>query len=77
MAAKHVNKELLIESVRKYPCLYDTSRKDYKDDSNRENALKMVCIDALNHKTEDQKLLNEGSCKSFYQSFRAAYYSYL
>eukprot|EP00795_Rhopilema_esculentum_P010066 gene10066-18713_t len=59
MAAKHVNKELLIESVRKYPCLYDTSRKDYKDDSIRENAWKIVCIDALNHVKEDQKLLNE------------------
>ena len=32
MAAKLVNKEQLIESVRKLPCLYDTSRKEYKDE---------------------------------------------
>ena len=31
MAAKFVNKEQLLESVRKLPCLYDTSRKEYKD----------------------------------------------
>ena len=32
MAAKFVNKEQLIESVRKLPCLYDTSRKECKDE---------------------------------------------
>ena len=32
MAAKMVKKEQLIESVRKLLCLYDTSRKEYKDE---------------------------------------------
>ena len=32
MAAKFVNKEQLIELVRKLLCLYDTSRKEYKDE---------------------------------------------
>ena len=27
MAAKNINKELLIEAVRKLPCLYDTRKK--------------------------------------------------
>jgi len=30
MKAKFVNKEQLIESVRKLPCFYDTSRKEKK-----------------------------------------------
>ncbi len=58
--ALKVKKEVLIESVRKYPCLYDTSRRDYKDDSVRENAWKMVCSDVLNTVHEDKTLLNEG-----------------
>ena len=32
MAVKSVNKELLIEAVRKMPCLYDTTKKEYKDE---------------------------------------------
>ena len=32
MAAKFVKKEQFIESVRKLPCLYDTSRNEYKDE---------------------------------------------
>ena len=32
MAAKFVKTEQLIESVRKLLCLYDTSRKEYKDE---------------------------------------------
>ena len=32
MAAKFVKKEQLNESVRKLLCLYDTSRKEYKDE---------------------------------------------
>ena len=40
MAAKFVKKEQLIESVRKLPCLYDTSTKEYKDEMVRENAWK-------------------------------------
>ena len=32
MAAKFIKKEQLIELVRKLPCLYDTSRKEYKDE---------------------------------------------
>ena len=32
MAAKFIKTEQLSESVRKLPCLYDTSRKEYKDE---------------------------------------------
>ena len=60
MAATVVSKELLIESVKKYPCLYDTSRKDYRDDSVRESAWRMVCGDVLSQVHEDRKLLIEG-----------------
>jgi len=47
MDAKQVNKESLIESVRKFPCLYDTRRNDYKDDGIRENAWKLVVCEVL------------------------------
>ena len=44
---KQINKESLIEAVRKFPSLYDTRRQDYKDDSIRENAWKMVVCEVL------------------------------
>ena len=60
MAGKNINKEQLIESVRKYPCLYDTARSDYKDDGIRENAWRLICEEVLGRVAEDKKLLNEG-----------------
>ena len=48
MDFKQINKDRLIESVRRFPCLYDTRRRDYKDDSIRENAWKMVVCEVLN-----------------------------
>ena len=52
MATHAVNKELLIEAVRKMPCLFDTSKKEYKDDLVRENAWKSVCSGFLRKNTK-------------------------
>ncbi len=60
MASKFVNKELLIEAVRHFPCLYDTSKKEYKDEIVRENAWKKVCVEVLQKTYESKKELNEG-----------------
>ena len=38
-------KENLIEAVRRFPCMYDTARKEYKDDLLRENAWKLICFE--------------------------------
>ena len=60
MAAKTVNKELLIEAVRKMPCLFDTSRKEYKDELVRENAWKNVCVEVFKKEYHTEKELSEG-----------------
>ena len=60
MAAKNINKELLIEAVRKLPCLYDTSKKEYKDEIVRENAWKTVCQEIFKEQYESAKELGEG-----------------
>ena len=60
MAAKFVNKEQLIESVRKLPCLYDTSTKEYKDEMVRENAWKRVCEEVFQKAYHNDKALCEG-----------------
>ena len=60
MAAKAVNKELLIEAVRKMPCLFDTSRKEYKDELVRENAWKNVCVEVFKKEYQTEKELSEG-----------------
>ena len=66
MDAKQVNKESLIESVRKFPCLYDTRRKDYKDDGIRENAWKLVVCEVLSiDPNSSDTVLREGKCKYF------------
>ncbi|XP_065054394.1 transcription factor Adf-1-like [Rhopilema esculentum] len=59
MAAKNINKELLIEAVRKLPCLYDTSKKEYKDEIVRENAWKTVCQEIFKERYESAKELGE------------------
>ena len=64
MDAKQVNKESLLESLRKFPCLYDTRRQDYKDDSIRENAWKMVVFEVVNiNPNKSDTILREGKYK--------------
>ena len=60
MAANAVNKELLIEAVRKMPCLFDTSLKEYKDELVRENAWKSVCSEVFKKDYQTEKELTEG-----------------
>ena len=60
MAAKAVNKELLIEAVRRMSCLYDTSRKGYKDELVRENSWKNVCKEVFHKEYQNEKELTEG-----------------
>ena len=49
-----VNKEQLIEAVKGFPCLYDTSRKEYKDELLRENAWTVICADLYEKAYEDK-----------------------
>ena len=58
MAAKNINKELLIEAVRKLPCLYDTSNKEYKDEIVRENAWKTVCQEIFKEQYESAQVIS-------------------
>ena len=60
MAAVIVDKELLIEAVRKMPCLYDTTKKEYKDELVRENAWKSVCPEVFKKDYENEVELMEG-----------------
>ena len=60
MAAKLVNKEQLVESVRKLPCLYDTSTKEYKDEMERENAWKRVYEEGFQKAYHNDKAICEG-----------------
>ena len=60
MVAKFVNKEQLNESVRKLPCLYDTSTKEYKDEMARENAWKRVREEDFQQAYHNEKALYEG-----------------
>ena len=57
MAAVKVNKEQLIEAVKNFPCLYDTSRKEYKDDLLRENAWSAICAELFGRTYNDKDLL--------------------
>ena len=50
MAAVKVNKEQHIETVKNFPCLYDTSRKEYKDDLLHENAWSGMCAELFGSK---------------------------
>ena len=62
-----MNKESLIESVRTFPCLYDTRREDYKDDGVRENAWKMVVCEVMNINPNDSDaVLREGKCSHIF-----------
>ena len=56
--------ESLIESVRQFPCLYDTRQKEYKDNGIRENAWKLVVceVQSINSNSSDT-VLREGKCK--------------
>ena len=67
MAAKSVNKKLLIEAVPKIPCLYDTTKKEYKDELARENAWKSVCSEVLKNEYQNETEFAEGN--SFSVSF--------
>ena len=60
MAAKNINKELLIEAFLNLPCLYDTSKKEYKDEIVQENAWKTVCQEIFEEQYESAKELGEG-----------------
>ena len=60
MAAVVVDKELLIEAVRKMPCLYDTTKKEHKDELVRENAWKSVCSEVFKKDYENEMELMEG-----------------
>jgi len=73
MDAKQVNKESLIESVRKFPCLYDTRRKDYKDDGIRENAWKLVVCEVLSIDPNSSDTVNVNIFSSPCLPFRYIY----
>ena len=60
MAARSINKEKLIKSVEKHPCIYDTTRPDYKYEEMRENAWKEVCAEVLERLHENPSKLAEG-----------------
>ncbi len=60
MASKFVNKELLFEAVRYFSCLYDTSKKEYKDEIVEGNAWKNVCVEVLQKTYESKKESDEG-----------------
>ncbi|XP_065061667.1 uncharacterized protein LOC135688677 [Rhopilema esculentum] len=61
MVAAILNKERLIEAVRRYPCLYNTTKKEYKDESIRENAWRNVCNEVLEKTYQNEKELIEES----------------
>ena len=60
MAAVKVKKEQLIEAVKKVLCLYDTSRKEYKDDLLRENAWSAICDELFGRTYNNKDLLSNG-----------------
>ena len=60
MTANFVNKEQLMESVRKLPCLYDISTNEYKDEMVQENARKRVCEEVFQTAYHNDKALCEG-----------------
>ena len=60
MAVKNINKELLIEDVRKLPCLYDTTKKEFKDEIVGEIAWKTLCQEIFKEQYESAKELGEG-----------------
>ena len=53
--------EELAESVRKYPCLYDKSKKEYKDRNVVSNAWRKVA--------EDLDFVENGQLNSFLTSY--------
>ena len=60
MAAMNFTKENLIEAVRRFPCLYDTTMKEYKDDLVRENVWKLICMELNGKEYDDNELLSKG-----------------
>ena len=42
-----MDKVRLIETVRKYPCIWAVSNKSYRDAKDRENAWKQVAVEVL------------------------------
>ena len=66
MAAASFDKESLIEAVRRYPCLCDTTREEYKNELIRENAWRNVCNEVLEKTYQNEKELIEGMCPKSY-----------
>ena len=60
MAGPSIDREQLIEAVRKFPCLYDTTKKEYKDDLIRENAWKAICMEMYGKEYDDMEKLAIG-----------------
>ena len=57
MATKSVNKELMIEALRKLPCLYDRA----KDELVRENVWKRLCSKVFTKEDQNETELAEGN----------------
>ena len=68
MAAMNFTKENHIEAVMRFPCLYDTTMKEYKDDLIWENAWKLICI-KLNGKEYDDNELHANGKGTIYVSY--------
>ena len=66
MAAMNFTKDNLIEAVRRFPCLYDTTMKEYKDDLVWENAWKLICIELIGKEYDDNELLSKGKGTMFH-----------